>query len=142
MNGEHHKVTGPAKNVAGRAHSAAGTRDCCEISGHSVDGLPHSVPHCAAPTVLARNFSAWPNPERDVVGRVAPRAPPGHRPPRNGAHGVTRPTLAPVLRWIALTQTGAKGYLRPVDTEYQQALAKDCHYPFGPTNVGLLLCYA
>ena len=97
VNGEPHKVTGPAKNVAGRAHSAAGTRDCCEISGHSVDGLPHSVPHCAAPTVLARNFSAWPNPERDVVGRVAPRAPPGHRPPRNGAHGVTRPTTPPVL---------------------------------------------
>ena len=53
VNGEHHKVTGPAKNVAGRAHSAAGTRDCCEISGHSVDGLPHSVPHGAVPTAMS-----------------------------------------------------------------------------------------
>jgi len=63
-----------------------------------------------------------------------------------GGQAIILSSLAPLLithlvgaaQHISLTQTGAKSYLRPVDTEYHQALAKDCQYPLVPTNVELL----
>ena len=53
MNGEPHNVTGRAKNDAGRAHNVAGAGDWCDISGHNVDGTPHSAPHGAVPTAMS-----------------------------------------------------------------------------------------
>ncbi len=53
MNGELHNVTGRAKNDAGRAHHVAGAGDCCDISGHNVDGTPHSAPHGDVPTAMS-----------------------------------------------------------------------------------------
>jgi hypothetical protein len=101
--GEVNKVDTLERHLAGlvvqHEHGSSARRTGL-FTTESCDGEEDAWPNAKARRSLnGRLFSSWLG-DWDSIGepgerggRVAPRAPPGHRLPRSGAHGVTRPTF-------------------------------------------------